>query len=132
MINFIFSFDLQYGIKCLKMLNYDRDALADRRRAVEEENRDVIIWGNDRVIRWAISIGLKVCKMFMIFFYFLGIMVSLLDVRILITLFLVQDYANNLIESGVHGALIALDEGFDANAFALALKIPTPNQQVTC
>ena len=42
------------------MLNYDRDALADRRRAVEEENRDVIIWGNDRVIRWAISIGLKV------------------------------------------------------------------------
>ena len=42
------------------MLNYDRDALAERRRAVEEENRDVIIWGNDRVIRWAISIGLKV------------------------------------------------------------------------
>ena len=53
------------------MLNYDRDALADRRRAVEEENRDVIIWGNDRVIRWAISIGLKVCKMFMIFFLFI-------------------------------------------------------------
>ena len=45
------------------MLNYDRDALAERRRAVEEENRDVIIWGNDRVIRWAISIGLKVCKL---------------------------------------------------------------------
>ena len=42
------------------MLNYDRDALADRRRAAEEENRDVIIWGNDRVIRWVISIGLKV------------------------------------------------------------------------
>ena len=52
------------------MLNYDRDALADRRRAVEEENRDVIIWGNDRVIRWAISIGLKVCTMFMIKFSF--------------------------------------------------------------
>ena len=54
------SFLLQYGIKCLKMLNYDRDTLADRRRAVEEENRDVIIWSNDRVIRWAINIGLKV------------------------------------------------------------------------
>ena len=88
MINFIFSFDLQYGIKCLKMLNYDRDALADRRRAVEEENRDVIIWGNDRVIRWAISIGLKVCKMFMIIFLFIWYVVSLLDVRILITIFL--------------------------------------------
>ena len=42
------------------MLNYDRDALADRRRAVEEENRDVLIWSNDRTIRWAISVGLKV------------------------------------------------------------------------
>ena len=56
-------YSFQYGIKCLKMLNYDRDALAERRRAVEEENRDVIIWANDRVIRWAISIGLKVCKL---------------------------------------------------------------------
>ena len=42
-----------------------------------------------------------------------------------------QDFANNLIESGVHGGLIALDEGFDANAMALALKIPTQNTQVT-
>ena len=53
------------------MLNYDRDALADRRRAVEEENRDVIIWGNDRVIRWAISIGLKVHYKRIYFKYFI-------------------------------------------------------------
>lgn len=33
-------------------------------------------------------------------------------------------------ESGVHGALIALDESFDANAMALALQIPTQNAQV--
>ena len=45
--------------------------------------------------------------------------------------FPLQDFANNLIESGVHGGLIALDEGFDANALALALKIPTQNTQVT-
>ena len=45
--------------------------------------------------------------------------------------FQMQDFANNLIESGVHGGLIALDEGFDANALALALKIPTQNTQVT-
>ena len=51
------------------MLNYDRDALAERRRAVEEENRDVIIWGNDRVIRWAISIGLKVTQMTLLLNY---------------------------------------------------------------
>lgn len=40
-----------------------------------------------------------------------------------------QDYANNLLESGVHGALVALDESFDANAFALSLQIPTQNTQ---
>lgn len=36
-----------------------------------------------------------------------------------------------MLESGVHGALIALDESFDANAMALALQIPTQNIQVT-
>lgn len=41
-----------------------------------------------------------------------------------------QEYANNLLESGVHGALIALDESFDSNAMALALQIPTQNAQV--
>lgn len=33
-------------------------------------------------------------------------------------------------ESGVHGALLALDESFDSNAMALALQIPTQNVQV--
>jgi hypothetical protein len=42
-----------------------------------------------------------------------------------------QEYANNLVESGVHGALIALDDAFDANSLALALKIPTQNTQVS-
>lgn len=41
-----------------------------------------------------------------------------------------QEYGNNLLESGVHGAIIALDESFDANAMALALQIPTQNIQV--
>uniref|UniRef100_H3AFH8 PTPRF interacting protein alpha 1 n=1 Tax=Latimeria chalumnae TaxID=7897 RepID=H3AFH8_LATCH len=40
-----------------------------------------------------------------------------------------KDYANNLVESGVHGALIALDETFDYNALALSLQIPTQNTQ---
>ncbi|XP_063381600.1 liprin-alpha-1 isoform X2 [Cydia fagiglandana] len=40
-----------------------------------------------------------------------------------------KEYANNLVESGVHGALIALDENFDANSMALALQIPTQNTQ---
>ncbi|XP_076751392.1 PTPRF interacting protein alpha isoform X2 [Xylocopa sonorina] len=89
---------LQYGISCLKRLNYDRQQLEERRRMAEGANVDVLVWSNDRVIRWVHSIGLK-------------------------------EYGNNLIESGVHGALIALDESFDANSFALTLQIPTQNTQ---
>lgn len=48
----------------------------------------------------------------------------------LTTTFPTQEYANNLVESGVHGALVALDESFDHNALALALQIPTQNTQV--
>lgn len=36
-----------------------------------------------------------------------------------------KEYAANLLESGVHGALLALDESFDHNALALLLQIPT-------
>ncbi|XP_029170749.1 liprin-alpha-1 isoform X6 [Nylanderia fulva] len=89
---------LQYGISCLKRLNYDRQQLEERRRMAESANIDVLVWSNDRVIRWVQSIGLK-------------------------------EYGNNLLESGVHGALIALDESFDANNFALSLQIPTQNTQ---
>jgi len=44
---------------------------------------------------------------------------------------ILKEYANNLLESGVHGGLMALDEGFDANAMGLALQIPTQNAQVS-
>ncbi|XP_053988022.1 liprin-alpha-1 isoform X2 [Hylaeus volcanicus] len=89
---------LQYGISCLKRLNYDKQQLEERRRMAEAANVDVLVWSNDRVIRWVQSIGLK-------------------------------EYGNHLLESGVHGALIALDESFDANSFALTLQIPTQNTQ---
>lgn len=89
---------LQFGISCLKRLNYDKTILEERRKASESSTDDVLVWSNDRVIRWIHSIGLK-------------------------------EYGNNLLESGVHGALIALDESFDANSLALALQIPTQNTQ---
>jgi len=60
---------------------------------------DVLVWSNERVIRWVQTIGLK-------------------------------EYASSLIESGVHGALIALDESFDHHSMALALQIPSSNSQV--
>ncbi|XP_018328155.1 liprin-alpha-1 isoform X2 [Agrilus planipennis] len=89
---------LQYGISCLKRLNYDRNVLENRRKNCEDSNIDALVWSNDRVIKWVSSIGLK-------------------------------EYANNLLESGVHGALLALDESFDASSMALALQIPTQNTQ---
>ncbi|XP_078273493.1 liprin-alpha-2 isoform X2 [Rhinoraja longicauda] len=89
---------LQYGIMCLKRLNYDRKELEKRREQSQHEIKDTIVWSNDRVIRWILSIGLR-------------------------------DYANNLMESGIHGALLALDENFNYNSLALILQIPTQNTQ---
>ncbi|KAM3926983.1 liprin-alpha-2 isoform 5-T5 [Leptodactylus fuscus] len=89
---------LQYGIMCLKKLNYDRKELERRREVSQHEIKDVLVWSNDRVIRWIQAIGLR-------------------------------DYANNILESGVHGSLIALDENFDYTSLALLLQIPTQNTQ---
>ncbi|CAK6443145.1 unnamed protein product [Pipistrellus nathusii] len=89
---------LQYGIMCLKRLNYDRKELERRREASQHEIKDVLVWSNDRVIRWIQAIGLR-------------------------------EYANNILESGVHGSLIALDENFDYSSMALLLQIPTQNTQ---
>ncbi|XP_033018489.1 liprin-alpha-2 isoform X4 [Lacerta agilis] len=89
---------LQYGIMCLKKLNYDRQELERRREASQHEIKDVLVWSNDRVIRWIQAIGLR-------------------------------EYANNVLESGVHGSLIALDDNFDYGSLALLLQIPTQNTQ---
>ncbi|XP_071975220.1 liprin-alpha-1 isoform X14 [Engystomops pustulosus] len=88
----------QCGIMSLRRLNYDRKELERKRDESQNEIRDVLVWSNDRVINWVLSIGLK-------------------------------EYANNLLESGVHGALIALDETFDHNTLALLLQIPTQSTQ---
>ncbi|KAF9824415.1 hypothetical protein SFRURICE_002077 [Spodoptera frugiperda] len=89
---------LHFGVACLKRVGYSVRALEERRRAAEMGTRDVLVWTNERLQRWLVSINLK-------------------------------EYANNLSESGVHGALIALDDNFDANSMALALQIPTQNTQ---
>ncbi|KAM9480823.1 liprin-alpha-1 isoform 3-T4 [Clarias gariepinus] len=88
----------QCGVMCLRRLNYDRKELEKRREESQVENKDVLVWSNERLIKWVQSIGLK-------------------------------EYAHNLLESGVHGALVALDETFDQNTLALLLQIPTQNTQ---
>ncbi|CAF0837376.1 unnamed protein product [Adineta steineri] len=84
-----------YGIMVLKRVNYDKKELDRRREDSLNENQDVLIWTNERIIQWLTTInGLK-------------------------------EYANNLTETGIHGGLIALDETFDYNTLALALQIPS-------
>ncbi len=73
---------LQYGIKCLKMVNYDREQLEARRREADKgagagaeagagagagagataaaTSADVLVWSNERLIKWVVDIGLKV------------------------------------------------------------------------
>ncbi len=41
-----------------------------------------------------------------------------------------KDYAANLTESGVHGGVFALDNDYDHQKLALALKIPLTNPEV--
>uniref|UniRef100_A0A8B9BHB9 SAM domain-containing protein n=1 Tax=Anser brachyrhynchus TaxID=132585 RepID=A0A8B9BHB9_9AVES len=42
-----------------------------------------------------------------------------------------REYANNILESSVHGSLIALDENFDYSSLALLLQMPTQNTQAS-
>ena len=37
---------LQYGIRCLKLLNFDRDQLEDRRRNCDDGLNDVLVYSN--------------------------------------------------------------------------------------
>ena len=58
----------------------NNDFFFRRRLAEHESSRDVIVWSNERVMRWLSQVGLR------------------------------EYVANIHLESGVHGALIALDE----------------------
>ncbi|PIK54218.1 putative liprin-alpha-1-like isoform X5 [Apostichopus japonicus] len=98
MVDSFHRHSFQCGILCLKKVNYDRRELSKRREESANETKDVLVWTNERVIKWVVSIGLR-------------------------------EYANNLVESGVHGALLSLDETYDSVALALALQIPTQNSQ---
>ncbi|XP_049925975.1 liprin-alpha-3 isoform X3 [Epinephelus moara] len=98
MVDSFHRVSMHYGIMCLKRLNYDRKELERRREESVHQNKDVMVWSNERVMCWVQTIGLK-------------------------------EYADNLRESGVHGALLALDDTFDYTDLALLLQIPNQNTQ---
>ena len=92
---------------------------------------DVLVWTNDRIIKWVQGIGTPALSS-ALYFNISDVLVWTND-RIIkwVQGIGLREYANNLFESGVHGALIALDESFDHNSIALALQIPTPNTTVS-
>ncbi|XP_013888808.1 liprin-alpha-3 [Austrofundulus limnaeus] len=59
MVDSFHRVSLHYGIMCLKRLNYDRKELERRREESAHQNKDVMVWSNDRVMCWVQSIGLK-------------------------------------------------------------------------
>ncbi|OAD53136.1 Kazrin [Eufriesea mexicana] len=88
-----------HGIHLLRLLNYDRQALAVRRHQCEQMDTDPLVWTNQRFIRWARNIDLT-------------------------------EYAENLKDSGVHGALVVLEPSFTGDTMATALGIPPAKQMI--
>ncbi|XP_076172215.1 liprin protein kazrin isoform X11 [Ptiloglossa arizonensis] len=88
-----------HGIHLLRMLNYDRQALAVRRHQCEQVDTDPLVWTNQRFIRWARNIDLT-------------------------------EYAENLKDSGVHGALVVLEPSFTGDTMATALGIPPAKHMI--
>nr|XP_012223206.1 PREDICTED: kazrin isoform X4 [Linepithema humile] len=88
-----------HGIHLLRMLNYDRQALAVRRHQCEQVDTDPLVWTNQRFIRWARNIDLA-------------------------------EYAENLKDSGVHGALVVLEPSFTGDTMATALGIPPAKHMI--
>lgn len=82
-----------HGVHLLRIVRFDRQVLAERRRQCENVDIDPVVWTNHRWIRWARSIDLT-------------------------------EYADNLKDSGVHGALVVLETSFTADTMATALGIP--------
>ncbi|XP_057327861.1 uncharacterized protein LOC130669146 isoform X2 [Microplitis mediator] len=90
---------IMHGINLLRMLKYDRQALAVRRHQCEQVDEDPLVWTNQRFIRWARNIDLA-------------------------------EYADNLKDSGVHGALVVLEPSFTGDTMATALGIPPAKHMI--
>ncbi|XP_037075945.1 kazrin-like isoform X2 [Pollicipes pollicipes] len=84
---------LMHGIQLLRLLQFDRQVICERRQRSEISGDDVLVWTNARFVQWARSIDLS-------------------------------EYADNLKDSGVHGAMVILELSFTTDTLATALGIP--------
>ncbi|XP_015903477.1 uncharacterized protein [Parasteatoda tepidariorum] len=85
---------IMHAIQLLRILNFDRQILNQRRVNSENMDIDPLVWTNQRIVKWAASVDLG-------------------------------EYAENLRNTGVHGALAVLEPSFTADTIATALGIPT-------
>ncbi|XP_065213251.1 kazrin-like isoform X3 [Planococcus citri] len=90
---------ISHGVHLLRMVKYDRQALAIRRLQCNNTDTDPIVWTNERFIQWARDIHL-------------------------------EEYADNLKDSGIHGALIVLEPSVNGDTMATALGIPPSRQMI--
>lgn len=120
---------LQYGINCLKRVHYDRKILEDRRLGSENELKGLSFFP---LLRETFS-SPAVYVMLTWFIPFVADVLLWSSERVIKWLngIGLKEFSSNVMESGIHGGLIALDENFDFNAMALALQIPTQNTQVS-
>lgn len=120
----------QCGVMSLRRLNYDRMELERRREESQMElqgnNHPVDLWTKYKLC----SIHLHILNSRWTSFISEVLVWSNERVISWVQAIGLKEYSGNLYESGVHGALMALDETFDHNALALLLQIPTQNTQV--
>ncbi|XP_061562397.1 liprin-alpha-3-like isoform X1 [Phycodurus eques] len=123
MVDSFHRVSLHYGIMCLKRLNYDRKELERRREDSQHQNQ-----GDDNFLLIVHTAGVS--------FNFVHVSLSS-DVMVWsnervmcwVQSIGLKEFADNLLESGVHGALLALDDTFDYTDLALLLQIPNQNTQ---
>lgn len=102
------------GIHVLRIMKYDRQALAMRRLQSENVDTDPIVWTNQRFIRWARSIDLGEYADNL-----KGLHDLYISSRCCSTKGILQ-----ISDSGVHGGLVVLEPSFSGDTMATALGIP--------
>lgn len=111
---------------CLKRLNYDRKELERRRDDSQHQNqgRDWKKEVKPQQTIFKLTLPLRVLTSADVMVW------SNERVMCWVQSIGLKEFADNLLESGVHGALLALDDTFDYTDLALLLQIPNQNTQV--
>ncbi|KAH0820380.1 hypothetical protein GEV33_002412 [Tenebrio molitor] len=102
-----------HGIHLLRIMKYDRQALAVRRHQCENIDADPLVWTNQRFIRWARSIDLTEYAD---------------NLKGKVVKFAKRSESKrrngSVADSGVHGGLVVLEPSFNGDTMATALGIP--------